>query len=300
MTRGKRKEMSTVGLITWFGIRNIGASNECRLMPLVNLPGFYFSFSGTLSFQTICGVFMYQIDYVITLPSQERVEFNLEFDQAFQLRVPPREHWPRWTELAFCRCDHCPLDPQSVPRCPTAASLVRVLEAVDGWTSFEEVEVEVRVPQRQILAKASIQDVLRSLMGLMIPASGCPYSAFLRPMARFHLPLSDVDETLYRVTSMFCLAQYLRASAGARVSDGFGGLAIIYGDLNRVNRALVERLRPVCAKDSFVNAVVLLDVFTQLLPLQFDEPLMGLSPLFLAYLEDNSQAKDERTASLDA
>jgi len=51
-----------------------------------------------------------------------------------------------------------------------------------------------------------------------------------------------------------------------------------------VNRYLTERLRAAVEKDSALNAVVLLDVFAQLLPMQLDEPLDELAALFEAYL----------------
>jgi hypothetical protein len=104
-------------------------------------------------------------------------------------------------------------------------------------------------------------------------------------MARFHAPLSGPEETLYRAASMYRLAQALRERRGLAPRPGLAGLAEIYADLNVVNRHLTERLRTACERDSALNAVVLLDVFAQLLPMQLDEPLEELEPLFAAYFD---------------
>jgi hypothetical protein len=121
-------------------------------------------------------------------------------------------------------------------------------------------------------------------MGLLIPASGCPDTAFLRPMARFHLPFSSPEETFYRAASMYRLAQHVRRGEGLEEDPMFAGLSEAYARLNTVNRHIALRLRAAASRDSARSAVALLDVFAQLLPMQLDEPLDELRPLFAAYL----------------
>jgi hypothetical protein len=227
---------------------------------------------------------MHTVRYDFTLPDGQTLGFELEFDERFALVQKPREAWPEWTRLDFNKCESCPLRADAAPRCPLATSLVDIVEATSALVSHATVEVAVTAGDRKTVASAKAMDALRSLMGMLIPASGCPRTAFFRPMARFHVPLSDREETLYRATSMFLLAQHIRRSRGLEARPGLGGLAEIYGDLNVVNRHLAERLRAACEKDSALNAVVLLDVFAQLLPMQLDEPLEELIPLFEAYL----------------
>ena len=227
---------------------------------------------------------MHTVRYDFTLPDGKPLGFALEFDERFALAVKPRDAWPDWTRLDFEKCEGCPLRAEAAPRCPLAVSLVDVVEATRSLVSHSTVAVEVGCDERRTTATVPAQDALRSLMGLVIPASGCPRTAFFRPMARFHVPLSGPEETLYRAASMFRLAQHLRQSRGLEARDGLAGLVEIYADLNVVNRHLTERLRAACDKDSPLNAVVLLDVFAQLLPMQLDEPLDGLAALFDAYL----------------
>lgn len=227
---------------------------------------------------------MHTVLYTITPQGGERLEFAFEFDDAFALVRKERGAWPAWTRLELEKCANCPLPADAAALCPLAAGLADVVEATAALVSHTKVEVAATIEGRTTTAAVPAQDALRSLIGMLIPASGCPHTAFFRPMARFHVPLSGPEETLYRATSMFRLAQHLRRSRGLDADDGLGGLVAIYGELNVVNRHLTERLRAACEKDSPLNAVVLLDVFAQLLPMQLDEPLEGLAALFEAYL----------------
>jgi hypothetical protein len=161
---------------------------------------------------------------------------------------------------------------------------VEIIEASNQVVSHTNADVEVEMAGRRISAHTTAADGLRSLMGLIIPTSGCPHTAFFRPMARFHLPFSTGPDTLYRATSMFFLSQHVRKSRGLAASLDLSGLGDIYANINIVNMHVAERLRGVCQKDSSLNALTLLDVFAQMLPLQFDQPLEDLVPLFDAYL----------------
>jgi hypothetical protein len=225
-----------------------------------------------------------EITYELAFDDGRRMEFTFRFDkESFALVLEERPAWPDWTLLACERCDACPLD-DGIARCPLAAALVDIVEATSGIVSHAEVTAMVRGAGRTVTARLPAQDALRSLMGLLIPASGCPDTAFLRPMARFHLPFSSPEETLYRTASMYRLAQQLRRIRGLEEDPGFAGLSAAYARLNAINRHLVERLRAATRRDSATNAVTLLDVFAQLLPMQLDEPLEEVGPLFGAYL----------------
>lgn len=227
---------------------------------------------------------MTDITYGFAFDDGRRAEFTFRFDpEIFELATAERAEWPDWTHLACERCDGCPLE-DGAQRCPVAAALVDVVESSAGIVSHHGLVATVSSGDRTVTARLSAQDALRSLMGLVIPASGCPDTAFLRPMARFHLPFSSPEETLYRVASMYRLAQHVRRDEGLEEDPGFGGLLAAYDRLNAVNRHLVERLRVATRRDSAPNAVTLLDVFAQLLPMQLDEPLEELRPLFEAYL----------------
>jgi len=85
-------------------------------------------------------------------------------------------------------------------------------------------------------------------------------------MARFHLPFADVDETLYRATSMYLLAQYFRQQEGKAGDFELEGLKHIYDNIQLVNAAVADRLRAATKTDATVNAIIILDTFAQAIP----------------------------------
>lgn len=227
---------------------------------------------------------MYKVSYNICPESQPEFDLVAEFDdETFLLVKPVRDQLPEWTSLGVCKCEHCPLAEDASPRCPLAQSLVNVIDATSDLVSHTPVALKVIKANRTYLIDTTAQDAVRSFMGLIIPASGCPHTAFFRPMSRFHLPCSDEHETLYRSLSMYTLAGQIRTSMGLPVNPGLEGLAEIYANINKVNYSMAERLRTVCGKDSSLNAITMLDVFAQILPMQFEDALDELLPSFGAY-----------------
>ncbi|MFH2005310.1 MAG: hypothetical protein ABI333_01870 [bacterium] len=225
----------------------------------------------------------HRIHYTLRFPDGGSLEFPLEFTRADFTLVVAQGRLPDWTLLGRHQCEHCPLDSATSPRCPLAVAILNVVEATDQLVSHDRAEVEVVFETRTLSATVPAADALRSLMGLIIPTSGCPHTAFFRPMARFHLPFSDQDETLYRVTSMYALTQRIRGARDLEMDPGYDGLAEIYANINLVNMYVVERLQEAADKDSTRNAVTLLDVFAQLLPMQLDDPLDEQLPYFDAF-----------------
>lgn len=207
------------------------------------------------------------IRYTLRL-SPERVEtFDLQLDsQTLELSRDQRES-ASWTALDYQTCPHCPLDAAEHPDCPLATSVARIVKRFDDVISYDELDVEVTTPQRTISKHTTSQAALRSLMGLLIACSGCPHTAFFKPMARFHLPFADEEETMFRAVGTWLVAQYFRASDGQPVDFELDGLQAVYERMQVVNRYTAERLRAATQADASLNAVVMLDVYAQLVPL---------------------------------
>jgi hypothetical protein len=191
---------------------------------------------------------------------------------------------PPWTALDFHQCANCPLLPEAGVRCPLAATLAPVVFDCNDLAAYDEVSVEVTTPERTISTQTTAQRAFSSLMGLLVVSSGCPHTAYLKPMARFHLPFSSDEETIYRASSMFLLAQYFRAKEGAEPDFQLQGLTRIYKNLQIVNQSIAERLRAAANNDSMVNSLVLLDLFAKSLPHAIAEELDELRELFDLYL----------------
>ena len=139
-------------------------------------------------------------------------------------------------------------------------------------------------PERIIFRETSAQKGLSSLIGLIMATCGCPHTVFLRPMARFHLPFANALETVYRATSMYLLAQYLRRKQGLDADLELEGLKKIYSNIQLINVAMAERLRAITDKDVALNALVILDSFAQFVPFSIDESLDEIRHFFTSYL----------------
>ena len=97
--------------------------------------------------------------------------------------------------------------------------------------------------ERKISQMTTAQKGISALMGLIIPSSGCPHTTFFRPMARYHLPLANREETIYRATSMYLLAQYFLNKDNKPIDIELKGLVQIYKNMELVNITMAERLR---------------------------------------------------------
>ena len=225
------------------------------------------------------------ITYKVATPdSRERV-FNLELDGVTaELTSAPNANPPAWTELAFHQCEGCPLA-KDVKHCPAAVHLAGVIEGFADLVSYDHVRVTVDSEERSVIATLSAQQALASLMGLIMASSGCPRTAVFRPMARFHLPFSSESETAYRVASMYLVAQQFKARAGEACDFKLENLESVYRGVHSVNRGMAQRLRAASRQDAIVNAIVLLDVYSSLVPVAIHDILDEVKPAFSALLE---------------
>ncbi len=220
--------------------------------------------------------------------SSGRVEsFTVELDEKSLRPLDKLDpyHLPEWTRLNFCRCEGCTVDELEEPFCPAAARLEPLARKMGDVVSIDDVEVKVYTDERIVISQTSAQEGLGALMGLITASSGCPFTAFFRPMARFHQPFSSTEETFYRAASMYMLGQYYRWHNDKSVDLDLKGLHQFYDKVARVNKGLADRLRSEKREDGTVNAVVLLDMFVKSLPIMLDETLQELTPLFQSYID---------------
>lgn len=230
----------------------------------------------------------YRIEYQMSFANKQQVTYSLEFDdQTAQLKNNTPSNLPEWTKLEFKRCTHCPLSLEQYTHCPLAANLVNIITHFDALMSYDSLELKVITEHRTVYKSTTAQEALGAILGLVIPTCGCPHTAYFRPMARFHLPLASAEETIYRATSMYLLAQYFRKKVGKKTELDFQGLKEIYKNMQILNSAIAERLRSASKTDSSVNAVILLDMFTLVLPVAIEDSLAELKGLFTAYLNSD-------------
>jgi len=235
------------------------------------------------------------IQYCFTLPDDKEEVFDLHLEsENLELVIEtPEEHLPAWTDLIFHQCLNCPLTPDTHPRCPVAAKLADMVRRFDRLISYETIHLKVKTDERVISQQTTAQKGLSSLMGLVIANSGCPHTTFFRPMGRFHLPLANVEETLFRATSMYLMAQYFLQAEGREADFGLDHLEEIYENIHVVNSAMAERLRYASSTDLSTNAVILLDLYALAFPHAFGRTLQNIRNLFTPFLGPCNPLQDD-------
>jgi hypothetical protein len=225
------------------------------------------------------------ITYSFELPDKKREFFVMQLDpKSLELIGNIPERPPRWTALTFHQCPNCPFDSNIHPTCPLALKLVNIVNRFDQILSYDQIKLKVITEERTISHTTTAQRALGSLIGLIFASSGCPHTAFFKPMVRFHLPLASEEETIYRASSMYLLAQYFLSKEGRNADFNLCELENIYNNINIINTSIANRLRMVSKADSSINAIILLDMYTKVIPFAICESLEEIRYLFKAYL----------------
>lgn len=231
------------------------------------------------------------IQYSFRLPEDKTETFNLKLNaQSLELQMGAPDRPPGWINLGFHQCPHCPLDVKTHPYCPISLNLVNIVGRFNHIISYDEIHMEVTTQERFISQKTTAQRGISSLIGIVFATSGCPHTAFFRPMARFHLPLSSEEETIYRATSMYLLAQYFRNNMGQQTDYKLEGLKKIYKNTELVNLGIIKRLRAYSETDSSINAIVVLDTFAKTMPCVIGDSLVDICYLFKPFLADYDES----------
>lgn len=237
------------------------------------------------------------ISYTLKLPKKtEQFDFTLDSD-SFALQNAAPDNPPAWTELDHKKCSHCPLNSAETPHCPVAIRLHDLVERFHDTTSIDRVEMKVVTEERQVIQKADLQRAIASMLELILPASGCPKTEHMRPLARFHMPLASEEENIFRVTGMYLLGQYFRSisAQGGRIE--FKGLIDLYAELSIMNKAIASRLKGVTRSDSVKNAITLLDMYSTLVPLLLEDQLAEMRGFFKAFLPEEKVSDRPVTTS---
>ncbi len=201
--------------------------------------------------------------YKLSFPNQRIIEFPIAIDKKSCTYLPETEIKPQsWAALEYRQCENCPLNKTATPFCPIAVNLSPLLNLCSGIPSYQTLHLDVMAAERTYSGETTMQRAMSSILGLIMATSPCPHTEFLKPMAMFHLPLASEDETVYRTTSMFLLAQFFRFEDGLDISLELDQLKTRYRNLQIINGALARRLRNAATQDATINGVVLLDLLT--------------------------------------
>ena len=164
--------------------------------------------------------------------------------------------------------------------CPVALNLSHLVNEFKYSTSHDKTWCVVEGPERTYAQETSVQNSLASLMGIIMVTSGCPILDQLRPMVRFHLPFATALESVYRIISMYLLAQLFDMKNGKEPDWSLEKLGELYQQIGKVNKGLWKRLSKASSFDANVNAVIVLNTFGDAVRFSLKKDLEDLAPLF--------------------
>src|SRR5574337_945146 len=177
----------------------------------------------------------FKIVYAYRFSDGSTKNFELLLDKgALVLLRAKHENPPEWSRIEFNQCLNCPLDKSAHPYCPIAVNLSEIAEAFKNRSSLERVNVLVTVDERSYVKNTMVPQGLSPLLGIIMTTSGCPVMEPLKPMVRYHLPFASLEETVFRMVSMYLVGQFLRHHEGKTAEWSLEGLARIYGEVAKV------------------------------------------------------------------
>ena len=224
--------------------------------------------------------------YFFELDDGESKQFSIELDSK-TLNIVSKENLnkPEWTKLDNYKCSKCPFDSEKTKYCPIALNMSELIGEFKKYFSYEKVNVTITTDGRQFKKRSTIQESLSSIIGIYMVTSGCPIMQKLKPMVRHHLPFASLDETNYRVLSMYLLGQYFVYKRGGSPDWDMNELVKFYEDIKNVNKCFCNRLSEIQAEDASLNAVVILDTFADYIPFSLSENMLEeVELMFGAYL----------------
>lgn len=171
--------------------------------------------------------------------------------------------------------------------CPIAVNIDNIIQFFSDINSYETVKIYAEVDERTYFKETSVQKGVSSLMGIIMPTSGCPVLAKLKPLTRFHLPFASIEETEFRVIGMYLFVQYMIMQRGGTPDWEMKKLKKIYEEILKINRTLSEKVANLENKDASINAIVALDNFAQFISssLEYND-LSDFEDIFKEWLEN--------------
>jgi hypothetical protein len=223
----------------------------------------------------------YCIEYEFCFDDQNRKIFKIELDaKTISIIHPQPKDFPGWAALDNEQCECCPLTLDDTPHCPIAINMAELVEEFKSSFSYDTCLVYCKTPERIYQKKTSVQEGLFSIMGIIMATSNCPVMNLFKPMARFHLPFSTIQETMVRSASMYLLRQYFVHKQGKSPDLDMKKLDEHYENVQKVNKGILARIGSVAQKDADKNAIIILNSLAQLFNVEIDDNLTSVYYLF--------------------
>jgi hypothetical protein len=198
----------------------------------------------------------------------------------------PVDDPPGWARLSFNQCPNCPLKEDEHPYCPISSNISHLINLFGDFSSSETAHVIVMTKQRDFSKSTTVREGLTSILGIYMVTSGCPVMEKLKPVVRYHLPFSSLEESVFKVVSMYLLIQYFLRKKGKRPDWDLVKLENIYDQVRMVNAGISGRLKNAAKKDASLTALSNLDNLASLVPFVIDETLDKIENSIGSYMED--------------
>lgn len=219
------------------------------------------------------------VEYIFTIDEQE-LRYDVQLDREFDFSAK-REEAPVWTQLTHHQCSNCPLTTKGCSHCPAAIDLVPVVQDFQQLPAVTQAKVRVVTQDREYYKETSLEEGVRSLMGLIMATSACPILAHLKPNARNHLPFASQDEFILRSSAIYLLKQYFAYREGSRPDWDLQGLITINQELQILNQAFWQRVHDACKSDTNLKALLSFFNLSSSVSYSLESQLQQIKPLML-------------------
>lgn len=217
------------------------------------------------------------VDYYFEIDGTER-HYQVNIDREFDFEES-RDHLPEWTRLGHHQCSNCPLTTKDCRYCPAAVDLCDVVSDFQRMPAIKKARIRVVTPDREYVKEASLEEGVRSLMGLIMATSACPILAHLKPNARYHLPFASQEEFITRSTAMYLMNQYYKYREGKHPDWELQGLIQLNQELQILNQAFWQRVHDACENDSNLKALLSFFNLSSSVSYSLESQLQKIRPL---------------------
>ncbi|MDP3444768.1 MAG: hypothetical protein Q8T08_18070, partial [Ignavibacteria bacterium] len=103
---------------------------------------------------------------------------------------------------------------------------------------------------------------------------------------------STLEETEFRVFSMFLLAQYFKKRNGLIETENFGELKELYSEIQVINRLSAQKIQEIERSDATINGLVILDTFALSVTFNLDDDdFSQMESLFAEWLKPTKKSE---------
>lgn len=216
---------------------------------------------------------MKKITYKFIFENKRESRFTVDLERKETGLTPENLEENEWTNLEFQQCTNCPLKKEENTKCPPALDVQQILNVFHDVLSTERIQTYVETENRRYFKECDAQTALKSIVGLVMASSSCPILKKMKGMAYYHLPFSNLEETIYRSISLYLLKQYFIFQQGEIPDWKLEHFPNYNEQLQIVNDCFFERIKMASKADANLNAIVSFSSQSQLLSLAFDEYL---------------------------